>query len=294
MPIWSSGEASRKLTIMTLWLFALLLWLGSLTAGFLGAMTGLGGGVILIPLLTLVFRVDFRYAVGAGLISIMAVSAGSAAAYLRRGLVNLRIGMGLELLTAVGALLGAYIAPFIATSQLAVVFGTVLLVTVYLTSRGHNEGNSHHGGRKPSWIDRLCLSSNYQEDGCEIPYHPQRPVLSGTVMLGAGVISGLLGIGAGAFKVLSMDHIMRLPFKVSTTTSNFMMGVTAAASAGIYLGRGYIDPGIALPVFLGTLPGALLGSRVLARADVKPLRVVFAVLVTVVAVRMIWGGLAGG
>ena len=110
------------------------------------------------------------------------------------------------------------------------------------------------------------------------------------VMLGAGVISGLLGIGAGAFKVLSMDHIMRLPFKVSTTTSNFMMGVTAAASAGIYLGRGYIDPGIALPVFLGTLPGALLGSRVLARADVKPLRVVFAVLVTVVAVRMIWGG----
>lgn len=279
---------------MELWLFALLLWVGSLAAGFLGALTGLGGGVVLIPLLTLVFHVDIRYAIGAGLVSIIAVSSGSAAAYLRRGLVNLRVGMGLELVTAVGAVAGAYLAPFIATRQLAVVFGAVLLVTVYLGTLKHHPPAQGVNSPTPSWMERLGLSSTYDDNGLEVPYRPQRGGLGAGVMLGAGVASGLLGIGAGAFKVLAMDQIMRLPFKVSTTTSNFMMGVTAAASAGIYLGRGYIDPGIALPVFLGTLPGALLGSRVLARTEVKRLRVVFAVLVAIVAVRMIWEGITGG
>lgn len=279
---------------MTLWLFALLIWLGSLAAGFLGALTGLGGGVILIPLLTLAFNMDLRYAVGAGLISIIAVSSGSGAAYLRRGLVNLRVGMGLELLTAIGALAGAYLAPLIPTRWLSIVFGTVLVITVYLGTIRHRGAPTQMQVPKGDWMDRFGFTSTYHDNGTHIPYRPERAGLGGIVMLGAGVLSGLLGIGAGAFKVLAMDQIMRLPFKVSTTTSNFMMGITAAASAGIYLGRGYIDPGIALPVFLGTLPGALLGSVVLARANVRPLRVVFAVLVMLVAARMIWEGIVGG
>lgn len=279
---------------MTLWLFVLLLWLSSLAAGFLGALTGLGGGIILIPLLTIAFGVDLRYAIGAGLISIIAVSSGSGAAYLHRGLVNLRVGMGLELLTAVGAVTGAYLAPFIATRWLSVVFGTVLLGTVYLGTLKHHNPVQRLSTPANGWVNRLGFDSTYHEDGVPIPYRPERAGLGGAVMLGAGVLSGLLGIGAGAFKVLAMDQIMRLPFKVSTTTSNFMMGVTAAASAGIYLGRGYIDPGIALPVFLGTLPGALLGSVVLARANVRPLRAVFTILVVLAAVRMIWEGVAGG
>lgn len=257
-------------------------------------MTGLGGGVILIPLLTLAFNVDLRYAIGAGLISIIAVSSGSGAAYLRKGLVNLRVGMGLELLTAIGALAGAYLAPFIATRWLSIVFGTVLVITVYLSTIRRRESPRQMDIPEGGWVDRFGFASTYHDNGTHIPYRPERAGLGGTVMLGAGVLSGLLGIGAGAFKVLAMDQIMRLPFKVSTTTSNFMMGVTAAASAGIYLGRGYIDPGIALPVFLGTLPGALLGSVVLARANVRPLRVIFAVLVVLVAARMIWEGIAGG
>lgn len=280
---------------MTFWLFALLVWLGSLAAGFLGALTGLGGGVILIPLLTIAFHVDLRYAIGASLVSIIAVSSGSAASYLRGGLINLRVGMILETATALGAVAGAFLAPFIATRWLSVIFGGVLLGTVYVTTfRLKSDAPVPPAatlGVAPT--DPLGLATGFRDRGHWVSYQPQRVGAGVGCMLGAGVLSGLLGIGAGAFKVLAMDRLMRLPFKASTTTSNFMMGVTAAASAGIYLGRGYIDPHLALPVFLGTLPGALVGSHVLTRARVGVVRLVFAALVALLAVRMIWEGIAG-
>lgn len=272
--------------------FSVLLWLGSIAAGLLGAMTGLGGGIVLIPFLTLVLGVDIRYAIGASLVSIIAVSSGSTAAFLRQGFTNLKVGMLLELATAVGAVGGAYLAGLFSPTWLQVIFGLVLLVTVALTSRARTEN-----GGEPS-ADRLAqqlgLASSYPQDGVHVAYDVHGVGLAGFVMLGAGALSGLLGIGAGAFKVLAMDKIMRLPFKVSTTTSNFMMGVTAAASAGVYLSRGYIHPAIAVPVLLGTLPGALVGSAVLGKARTGWLRLVFTIVVAIMALRMIYEGVTGG
>lgn len=284
---------------MTLIWFTLLLWLASLTAGFLGALTGLGGGVVLIPLMALAFGVDLRYAIGASLVSIIAVSSSSAVTYLPRGLANLRMGMVLETATALGAIGGAFLAAFISTRWLSIVFGVVLLVVVYVTTFAFGP-NKDQGSERCGFAflapakDPLRLGGTYVDCGQVITYRPQRIGWGASCMLGAGVISGLLGIGAGAFKVLAMDHIMRMPFKVSTTTSNFIMGVTAAASASIYFARGYVDPHIALPVLLGTLPGTLLASRLLTRMRTQTLRIVFACLVTVAAVRMIWGGIGSG
>ena len=271
--------------------FTTLLWLGSVAAGLLGAMTGLGGGIVLIPFLTLVLGVDIRYAIGASLVSIIAVSSGSTAAYLRQGFTNLRAGMLLELATALGAVGGAYLAGLFSPTWLQVVFGLVLLATLALTNR------THAARRTAPKVDplarRLGLASTYPQDGQHVAYDVHRVGLAGSVMLGAGALSGLLGIGAGAFKVLAMDQIMKLPFKVSTTTSNFMMGVTAAASAGVYLSRGYIHPAIAVPVLLGTLPGALVGSAVLGRAQIGRLRLIFSIVVALMALRMIYEGVTG-
>lgn len=277
---------------MTTLTFSLLLWLGSVAAGLLGAMTGLGGGIVLIPFLTLVLGVDIRYAIGASLVSIIAVSSASTAAYLRQGFTNLRVGMLLELLTALGAVGGALLATLVSASWLQVVFGLVLLASVYLSYRRRSGGE----GSLPEdpLAARLGLASCYQQDGASIDYRVHRVSLGGSLMLGAGVLSGLLGIGAGAFKVLAMDRVMRLPFKVSTTTSNFMMGVTAAASAGVYLSRGYIHPGVAVPVLLGTLPGALLGTALLGKADTGRLRLVFSIVVIIMALEMVYKGVTGG
>lgn len=271
--------------------FSGLLWLGSVVAGFLGSMTGLGGGVVLIPFLTLALGVDIRYAIGASLISIIAVSSGSTAAYLRQGFTNLRVGMVLELLTALGAVGGAFLAGLFSAAWLQIVFGLVLLASVYLTNRAGKQAQTQ---LPPDPLAlRLGLASSYLEGGRAVEYQVHRLLPGSGVMLGAGVLSGLLGIGAGAFKVLGMDQIMKLPFKVSTTTSNFMMGVTAAASAGVYLSRGYIHPAIAVPVLLGTLPGALLGSYLLGRAHAGRLRLVFSIVVALLAIQMVYEGVRG-
>jgi len=255
-------------------------------------MTGLGGGIVLIPFLTLALGVDIRYAIGASLVSIIAVSSGSTAAYLRQGFTNLRVGMLLELATAVGAIGGAYLAGLFSPGRLQVVFGIVLLVTIALTNRTRRKNGGEP--KVDPLAQRLSLASSYPRDGVRVAYDVHGVGLAGSVMLGAGALSGLLGIGAGAFKVLAMDQIMKLPFKVSTTTSNFMMGVTAAASAGVYLSRGYIHPAIAVPVLLGTLPGAVMGSAVLGKVRTGGLRLVFSIVVTIMAVRMIYQGVGAG
>jgi uncharacterized protein len=276
--------------VMSTLTFTLLLAIGSCLAGLLGALTGLGGGVVIVPLLTLAFGVDFRYAVGASLVAVIATSSGAAAVYVREGFTNIRIGMLLEVATTVGALLGAYLAGLISTSILSVILGLVLLYSAYAAVRTKPE---HVVAVRDPIAVKLRLDGSYPSVDGEKEYHVQRIPLGFGLMLGAGALSGLLGIGSGAMKVLAMDQAMCLPFKVSTTTSNFMIGVTAAASAGIYLARGYIDPGIAMPVMLGVLVGAALGVRILARTRQKVLRIVYALVIAALAVEMIVRGAAG-
>lgn len=271
--------------------FTALVFAGSMTAGLLGALTGLGGGVVLVPLLTLGFHVDLRYAIGASLISVIATSSGAAAAYVREGYSNVRIGMFLEVATTLGALLGAFLAAKVPTRGLAVLFGAVLIYSAWLSWRGDPEDAE---ARENPWSERLRFSGTYpSRSGQMVAYSVDRIPAGFAMMFGAGTISGLLGIGSGAVKVLAMDRIMRIPFKVSTTTSNFMIGVTAAASAGIYLKRGYVDPGLAAPVMLGVLAGSLAGARLLPRAGVAVLRRIFALVILALGLEMIASGWAG-
>ncbi len=269
-----------------------LIWLGSFLAGLLGSLTGLGGGVVIVPLLTLGFGVDIRYAIGASLVSVIATSAGAASAYVKEGYTNIRIGMFLEIATTLGALCGAFLASQIHTSLLAVIFGVVLIHSAYLSLRPRYE----EGGT--DWPDRLStrlrLDGSFPTaEGRQTYYVHAVPAGFGLMFL-AGSLSGLLGIGSGAVKVLAMDHFMRIPFKVSTTTSNFMIGVTAAASVGIYLNRGYIDPGLSMPVMLGVLMGALSGARILVKTKTRLLRLIFSIVILFLAAEMIYNGLTGG
>jgi len=272
--------------------FTLLVALGSLLAGTLGALTGLGGGVVIVPLLTLGFGVDMRYAIGASLVSVIATSSGAAAAFLKEGYSNMRVGMFLELATTIGAVCGAYLAVHVPTSGIAIIFGLVLLYSAYATNRPESKERI---GEPPDRIAILLkLDGNYPSAEGMKPYHVRNVPAGFGLMYVAGMLSGLLGIGSGAVKVLAMDQAMHIPFKVSTTTSNFMIGVTAAASAGIYLHKGYIDPGLAMPVMLGVLAGALIGARILPGAKVKSLRLVFSLVIAALAVEMIFQGVKGG
>ena len=271
--------------------FTLVVWLASLGAGFVGSLTGLGGGVIITPLLTLALGVDIRYAIGATLVSVIATSSGAAAAYVREGFSNIRIGMFLEIATTLGAVGGASLAARIPTSTISVIFGVVLLYSAYASTRHREEGKGDCRGNPLA--TRLKMNSSYPTPDGPRKYCPQAVPAGFSLMFGAGVLSGLLGIGSGAVKVIAMDQAMKIPFKVSTTTSNFMIGVTAAASAGIYLARGYIDPGLAMPVMLGVVGGSLVGSRVLTHAKTEWLRLVFGVVIAVMAVEMIYHGFSG-
>ena len=276
---------------MTTLPFTFLIGGCSVLAGLLGALTGLGGGVVIVPLLTLVFGVDIRYAIGASLVSVIATSSGAAAAYVKEGYSNIRIGMVLEIATTTGALTGAALATHLRTSIIAVVFGVVLLASAWLSSRprGEHEDNT----RIDPLAARLNLDSAYPTAGGERAYHVRGVPGGFGLMFVAGALSGLLGIGSGAVKVLAMDQVMRIPFKVSTTTSNFMIGVTAAASAGLYLTRGYLDPGLAMPVMLGVLAGSMTGARILGQARTGALRLLFAVVIAVLAVEMLYQGWTG-
>jgi uncharacterized protein len=280
-----------EIASMPLHALALLIAAGSVCAGLLGALTGLGGGLVIVPMLTLLFGVDIRYAIGASLVSVIATSSGAAAAYVREGFTNVRVGILLETGTTIGALVGASLAGFVPTSAVAMLFGLVLLYSAYQSSRPRAE---HMLADEPDkWARRLRLDSTYPTTHGLQPYSVQGVPVGLGLMLLAGILSALLGIGSGIVKVLAMDHAMKLPFKVSTTTSNFMIGVTAAASAGIYLHEGYIEPAIAFPVMLGALTGALIGARLLSRVHTLWLRRLFTVVVLVMAVEMLYKGMLG-
>jgi uncharacterized protein len=271
--------------------FSLIVLALSAFAGFLGALTGLGGGVVVVPALTLALGVDIKYAIGASLVSVIATSSGAASAYVREGFSNIRIGMFLEIATTIGAIAGAFLAGRVSTHALAVVFGLVLVQSAYQSFKGL----SGHAEivESDKLATQLRFGSDYPVDGQRLKYGVRNVRKGFATMFGAGVLSGLLGIGSGAVKVIAMDTIMRIPFKVSTTTSNFMIGVTAAASAGLYLSLGYIDPRVAMPVMLGVLIGALLGAKVLVHAPVRSLRIVFGVVILALAVEMIVNGITG-
>jgi len=271
--------------------FTALVGAGAFGAGFLGALTGLGGGVVLVPLLTLLFHVDIRYAVGASLVSVIATSSGAAAAYVREGFSNIRIGMFLEIATTLGALFGAFLAVVVSTKSIGLVFGGMLLYSAYLSRQPHKD--TYTDEPPDPLATRLGMNGVYPSLTGPREYHVHRVPLGFGLMFGAGALSGLLGIGSGAVKVLAMDHAMRIPFKVSTTTSNFMIGVTAAASAGVYLSRGYIDPAMSMPVMLGVLAGSLLGARLLAKTETRKLRNVFAAVIALLGVEMLYQAAMG-
>src|ERR1700753_260490 len=269
----------------------LIILIGSYFAGLLGSLTGLGGGFIIIPLLTLILHVDIHYAIGASLISVIATSSGSAAAYVKEGITNMRLGMFLEIATTAGAMAGAILAVYTPTNYIAVLFGLILISSAIMSLKKKTERIAH---KKSFLAAKLKLNSSYPTAEGTVAYSVVNVVGGFFMMLFAGVISGLLGIGSGALKVVAMDGIMRIPFKVSTTTSNFMIGVTAAASAVVYLQRGYIDPGLSMPVVIGVLLGAFTGSKILVNSKSSEwLRWVFVIVVSVLAVQMIYHGLAG-
>jgi uncharacterized membrane protein YfcA len=267
--------------------FVLLIFLVSIFAGIFGSIVGLGGGVVVIPVLTILFRVNIHFAIGASIVAIIGTSSGAASTYVKDKVTNLRVGMFLELASASGAIVGAAIAAYTSSPILGLIFGVILLITVAptLTKIGEDIPKSPE---LKGLAKRLGLKGSYTEtDGRLIEYNATRPVsgLAGTAA--AGVLSGLLGIGGGGFKVISMDLAMKLPMKVSTTTSNFMIGVTAASSAGIYFARGDVNPLIVAPVALGILIGAAIGARILLRSRNPTVRKAFALVLAVAAIEMI-------
>lgn len=276
---------------MTILAFTLILLAASYCAGLLGSLTGLGGGVVVIPVLTLCFGVDFHYAVGAALVASIATSSGSGSAYVKEGITNIRLGMFLEIATTIGAVCGAAVAIYLNSNTIAIIYGGVLVLTAVMQQRRKSD---HDGVVGSEMARRLKLFGSWPQKDGTMKHYQLRHVGGGfSVMYVAGVLSGILGIGSGVLKVIAMDGIMKVPFKVSTTTSNFMMGVTACASAVIYVQRGNIVPGMACPVMIGVLFGALTGAKLLKRLDVRLLRRIFCIVILMVAANMIYQGTTG-
>ena len=267
----------------------------SIVAGLVGALAGVGGGILIVPALTLLFGIDIRLAIGASIVSVIATSSGAAAAYVRDRMTDMRVGMFLELATTTGAVVGALLAAIVAQAYLYILLGLVLLGSALMQVL--RLGEEMPPEVEPSGLAaRLRLASSYPDArlGREVPYAARRVPLGFVLMWGAGLVSGLLGIGSGALKVVAMDGAMRLPMKVSSATSNFMIGVTAAASAGIYLGRGDVDPTLVAPVALGVLAGAMLGARLLPRMANRHVRWVFLPVLVVIGIQTLLRGFGVG
>jgi len=279
------------LSTMTVLLFSFLVLIVSYFAGILGALSGLGGGIIVIPALVLLFHVDMHLAMGASLISVMATSSGAAYGFLKEKFTNLRVGILLETGAVVGALTGALLVSFFPRSLIAIILGIVLLVSAYYSLR-HKETTELDKPSHP-WAVALKLEGSYQSLKGPTSYHVQHVPLGIALITLAGILSGLLGIGAGALKVLAMDQAMKIPYKVSTATSNFIIGITAAVSAGVYFAKGYIDPIITFPVFIGVLFGSYTGAKILTRTTTKTLRVIFSFVIIAIAFELIYKGMKG-
>ena len=260
-------------------------------AGFVGALSGLGGGVFIVPGLVILAHVPMHIAVGASLISVVATSAGASVAFVRDGWTNLRVAMILECATVTGAVTGAYMAGVISAPVLEMLFALMMLQSAYFSI-------TKHGDELVPTSDRLCARLRMGgvvigDDGVERTYGVVNLPGGAVLMVVAGVMSGLLGVGSGALKVAAMDYLMKLPLKVSSATSNFMIGVTAGAGALVFLARGDIATAVAAPVALGVTAGALVGSRVLPHLNVTALRKLFIVILILIAIEMGWRALSG-
>lgn len=288
-----SGSLFLKITKRVIMLIiTVIIFFISITAGFLGSLLGLGGAIIVTPALTLLLGINIKYAIGASIVSIIATSSGSAIAYLRDRIINIRVGMFLEIATTTGAITGAFITGLINAHYLFIIFGLLLLYSAIAMFNKKHEELPQKVKSEPL-VNKLRLNSVYFDKALnkQINYHV-RGVFGGfSMMYGAGIISGLLGIGSGIFKVMAMDMYMKLPLKVSTATSNFMIGVTAAASAGVYLMRGNIDPKIAAPVALGVLVGATIGTRIIEKLSSITIRRIFILVLVYAAFQMLIKGL---
>ncbi|REC74625.1 sulfite exporter TauE/SafE family protein [Chryseobacterium elymi] len=267
----------------------IILFLGAVSAGLLGSLTGLGGGVIIIPLLTLGFGVPMHYAIGASLISVIGTSSGAAVAFVKEGFTNMRIGMFLEIGTTAGAIIGALVSGMLNPNTIGIIFASILLLTVIINLKGKPDHQKPL--IKGSLEEKLKLYGTFPDKGVLKSYSARNTVPGFLMMLFAGAMSGLLGIGSGALKVLAMDNMMKLPFKVSTTTSNFMIGVTAVASALIYFQRGEIIPVIVAPVLIGVVVGSFIGSKTLMVSKTKKLKVFFAIVITILSIYMMYNGI---
>lgn len=266
-----------------------LLLVTAIAAGFLGALLGLGGGIIIVPVLTLVYKVDIRYAIAASLVSIVATSSGAAASYLKDSLTNLRLAVFLEVGTVGGAIVGFLLASYIKAQFLFLLFGGFLLFSALMMLRKREE---HLTAANHPWAEKLRLDGSYPQEDRQVIYKVAHVPFGLFMMFGAGVMSALLGIGSGIFKVLAMDGAMKLPIKVSSATSNFMIGVTASASAGAYLLRGDVRPEITAPVAVGIIIGSFIGAKVMVKMPSTVIRKIFVVVLAIVSVQMIIKGLS--
>jgi uncharacterized membrane protein YfcA len=270
-------------------MYEIILFVTAVGAGFLGAILGLGGGIIIVPVLTLFYHIDIRYAIAASLVSIVGTSSGAAASYLKDSLTNLRLAVFLEIGTVSGAIVGFLISSFLKSQFLFLLFGCLLLFSSLMMLRKRGEHISTHNH---PWAAHLKLNGSYPEKNRGwIDYSVENVPLGLIAMFGAGILSALLGIGSGIFKVLAMDGAMKLPIKVSSATSNFMIGVTASASAGAYLLRGDIRPEIAGPIAVGIIIGSFLGAKVMVQMPAQLIRKIFVIVLSIISVQMILKGL---
>jgi uncharacterized protein len=262
----------------------------SIAAGFIGAISGLGGGVFIVPALVILAHMPMKVAVGASLISVVATSAGASVAFVRDGWTNLRVAMVLECATVTGAVIGAYLAGVVPTVVLELLFAAMMLQSAYFTITKRGDDILTKGD---PLAERLELAGEMPDGDGTIHYEVVKVPQGGALMVVAGLMSGLLGIGSGALKVMAMDYVMHLPLKISSATSNFMIGVTAGAGALVFLARGDVATTIAAPVAIGVTAGALTGSRVLPHLKVEALRIVFVIILVLIAAEMGWRALSG-
>lgn len=271
-------------TASTPWLFV-----AAFGASALGGVLGMASGIFIVPILTLLFSVDIHVAIGASIVSVIACSCGSAAPFLKGRLTNIRLAIVLETATTLGALTGVFLIGIIPTAYLYGLFAAILAISAQQMLARRRDAVDASAPNVRSWATVLRLHSSFPDRalGQDVPYNVGRVPLGLSLMYGAGLISALLGIGSGVLKIPAMDTALRLPIKVSSATSNFMIGVTAAASAGAYFVRGDIDIGIAGPIALGSVVGALAGARLLMGLPADKLRVFFVTVLALLAVQML-------
>lgn len=279
---------------MDLSIFIFIMLITGLLAGFVGSILGLGGGLVVTPILTLIFGVDIKIAIGTSIVAVIATSTGGTIAYLKDDLLNLRLAMFLEIFTAIGGLIGALLAGLFNATVLFFLFGGLLIFQSWNMYRKLKKGERIiTTGREDAIAQKLKLNSSYYDKALSqrVDYQVEKVPLGATIMLGAGIASGLLGIGSGAFKVMAMDSAMKMPLKPSSATSNLMMGVTAASSATVYFFNGSIQPMLAVPICLGIVVGSTAGSKVMPKLPASTLRLIFIPVISLVAIQMLFRGM---